>query len=103
MCRERCEGARGGVGGPGDDGKPVVSALTVGTLHSTIALSAKTRHLVPMAVVCKGEEIGRTRLYEGQGRRPVKVATSVDNVAAREKFLGLVANADSISRMRKAG
>ena len=56
-----------------------------------------------MAVVCKGEEIGRTRLYKGQGRRPVKVATSVDNLAAREKFIGLVANADCVSRMREAG
>ena len=78
-------------------------------MHDPSAILAITdTHLfgfevVPMAVVCKGEEIGRTRLYEGQGRRPVKVATSVDNVAAREKFLGLVANADSISRMRKAG
>ncbi len=78
-------------------------------MHDPSAILAITdTHLfgfevVPMAVVCKGEEIGRTRLHEGQGRRPVKVATSVDNVAAREKFLGLVANADSISRMRKAG
>lgn len=78
-------------------------------MHDPSAILAITdTHLfgfevVPMAVVCKGEEIGRTRLYEGQGRRPVKVATSVDNVAAREKFLGLVANADGISRMRKAG
>ncbi len=59
--------------------------------------------MVSMAVVCQGEEIGRTRLYKEQDRRPVKVAMSVDNLAAREKFLGLVANADSIVEKRKAG
>lgn len=78
-------------------------------MHDPSAILAITdAHLfgfevVPIAVICDGEEIGRTALYEGQDRRLVKVATSVDNVAARERFLGLVAHADDISEMRKAG
>ena len=78
-------------------------------MHDPSAILAITdAHLfgfevVPMAVICDGEEIGRTTLYEGQDRRLVKVATSVNNVAAREKFLGLVAHADDVSEMRKAG
>ena len=78
-------------------------------MHDPSAILAITNanlfdfEMVPIEVVCKGEEIGRTISYKGQGRRSVKVAISVDHVAAREKFLGLIANADSILEMRKAG
>ena len=78
-------------------------------MHDPSAILAITNaHLfgfevVPIEVICKGAEIGRTKLFKGQGRRSIKVAISVDHVAAREKFLGLVANADSILKMRKAG
>ena len=49
---------------------------------------------VPLEVVCSGEEIGRTKQSERQGRRPVHVAMTVDDSAARAKFMALVSAAD---------
>ncbi len=78
-------------------------------MHDPSAILAITNanlfgfEVVPIEVVCEGEEIGRTKLYGGQGRRPIKVAINVDHVAAKEKFLGLVGNADNILEMRKGG
>jgi len=56
---------------------------------------------MPMRVVCDGEEIGRTKRHEDGDRRKIKVAMDVKSEMARQKFLALVANADSISLSRK--
>ena len=56
---------------------------------------------MPMHVVCDGEEIGRTKCHENGDRRKIKVAMDVKSEMARQKFLALVANADSISASRK--
>jgi len=56
---------------------------------------------MPMRVVCDGEEIGRTKRHEDSDRPAIKVAMDVKSEMARQKFLALVANADSISASRK--
>lgn len=56
---------------------------------------------MPMGVVCDGEEIGRTKRHEDSDRPAIKVAMDVKSEMARQKFLALVANADSISASRK--
>lgn len=55
---------------------------------------------VPLEVVCDGEEIGRTKQSDAPGRRPVHVAMTVDDSAARAKFMSLVSSADERMRMR---
>jgi inosine-uridine nucleoside N-ribohydrolase len=62
-----------------------------------------TYEMMPLRVVCDGLEIGRTKRYDGTDRRPVKVAMGVDDTMAREKFLALIAAADSISQSRRDG
>jgi len=56
-----------------------------------------------MRVVCDGEEIGRTMRHEKGDRPDIKVAMDVKSDMARQKFLAVVANADSISESRKVG
>jgi len=58
---------------------------------------------MPMRVVCDGEEIGRTMRHERGDRPDIKVAMDVKSDMARQKFLAVVANADSISESRKVG
>ena len=56
---------------------------------------------MPIQVVCDGEEIGRTKRHEDGDRPRIKVAKNVKSEIARQKFLALLANADSISESRK--
>jgi len=58
---------------------------------------------MPLNVVCSGVEIGRTKRDEGTERRPVRVAMGVDDAQARQKFLALIAKADTIADTRKVG
>ncbi|MDA7598812.1 nucleoside hydrolase [Alphaproteobacteria bacterium] len=55
---------------------------------------------MPLEVVCTGDEIGRTKRFDGTGRRNVHVAMGVNSVAAREKFIALVSIADSMTDKR---
>lgn len=58
----------------------------------------------PISVVCEGHEIGRT-VTGANGRRPARVAMSVDSVAARRQFIGTTGGADAAagSRMVRNG
>lgn len=58
--------------------------------------------IMPMEVVCEGDEIGQTRQYSGNDRRPVKIAMGVNSAAARDLFMSLVGDADKIADTRKA-
>jgi len=77
-------------------------------MHDPSALLAITDaevfdfEIMPMEVVCGGDEIGRTRRYSGEGRRAIKVAIGVNSAAARDLFMALVADADKIADTRKA-
>ena len=55
----------------------------------------------PITVTCEGDEIGRT-VPEGQGRREVAIATSVDSQAVRRRFLDTVMAADARAAARVA-
>ena len=78
-------------------------------MHDPSALLAITdpalfdmQHM-PLEVVTHGDEIGRTKLFNGAGRRDVHVAMDVNSEAARKIFVDLVSNADSMRDIRMLG
>ncbi|MGC6484314.1 MAG: nucleoside hydrolase [Candidatus Puniceispirillales bacterium] len=56
---------------------------------------------MPLEVVRSGDEMGRTRAFEGSGRRNVKAAMRVRPVVVREKFVAILAEADTMAASRK--
>ncbi len=54
----------------------------------------------PVEVVCSGEEVGRTRVHDGNGRRNTRIALEVNSETARSIFMNLVSNADDMRRKR---
>lgn len=57
---------------------------------------------MPLEVVTSGEEMGRTRVYEGQDRRKVKAAMGVRPDVVRQKFVEILSTADAQAAGRVA-
>jgi len=76
-------------------------------MHDPSALMAITNpelfgfEATPISVVCEGDEIGRT-VTGADGRRPVKVAMTVDSAAARQHFIKTTSRADAAAADRMA-